>query len=161
MVATGMMKMATGDDFRLWQGAETWSRLVFRGYRGLQRRNLWSRVISDGFSIYRTFWRWNHAKRSYEGPTRQHHMTPPLGRAVLPCGLLVRLLVLPRSVGGLFWSKKNRQKVSSNSENFYFCTKNNTTVVLLKTTSVRVSSNQIIPKSYRIIINMAWILHKL
>ena len=51
--------------------------------------------------------------------------------------------------------QKNRQKVSSNSENFYFCTKNNTTVVLLKTASVRVSSNQIIPKPNKIVINMA------
>jgi hypothetical protein len=39
MVAAGMMKMATGDDFPLRQGAETGSRLVFRGYRGLRRRN--------------------------------------------------------------------------------------------------------------------------
>jgi hypothetical protein len=36
MVAVGMMKMATGDDFPLRQGAGTGSRLVFRGYRGLQ-----------------------------------------------------------------------------------------------------------------------------
>ena len=36
-----------------------------------------------------------------------------------------------------------------------FLHKNNTTVVLLKTASVRVSSNQIIPKSCKNIINMA------
>ena len=36
-----------------------------------------------------------------------------------------------------------------------FLYKNNTTVVLLKTASVRVSSNQIIPKACRNIINMA------
>jgi hypothetical protein len=39
MVAVGMMKMATGDDFPLRQGAKTGSRLVFHGYRGLRRRN--------------------------------------------------------------------------------------------------------------------------
>jgi acetylornithine/N-succinyldiaminopimelate aminotransferase len=40
------------------------------------------------------------------------------------------------------------------AEKFYFCTKNNTMVVLLKTTSVRVSSMQIIPKPYKIVVNM-------
>jgi hypothetical protein len=39
MVAVGMMKMATDDDFPLWQGAGTGSRLGFRGYRGLRRWN--------------------------------------------------------------------------------------------------------------------------
>ena len=64
-------------------------------------------------------------------------------------------------IRGSLWFQRNRQKVSSNSENFYFCTKNNTTIVLLKTTLVRVSSMQIIPKPYKIIVNMASILHKL
>ena len=75
--------------------------------------------------------------------------------ALVPRGHLVALLVLPRSFLVLFCSKKNCQQVSLHLENFYFCTKNNTTVVLLKTASVRVSSNQIIPKPYRIVINMA------
>jgi hypothetical protein len=39
MVAVRMMKMATGDDLPLRQGAGTGSRLVFLGYRGLRRRN--------------------------------------------------------------------------------------------------------------------------
>ena len=39
VVATGMMKMATGDDSPLWQGAGIGSRLVFSGYRGLRRQN--------------------------------------------------------------------------------------------------------------------------
>ena len=47
------MKMTTGDNFPRWQGARTGSILVFRGYRGLRWRNFWSRVISDGFSIYK------------------------------------------------------------------------------------------------------------
>ena len=37
----------------------------------------------------------------------------------------------------------------------FISAQNNTTVVLLKTASVRVSSNQIIPKSYKTIENMA------
>jgi hypothetical protein len=85
----------------------------------------------------------------------------PRGGTLVLCGHLGHLLVLPRSFLGLFPYIKNRQKVSLHLENFYFCTKNNTTVVLLKTASVRVSSKQIIPKPYRIVINMAWILHKL
>ena len=42
-----------------------------------------------------------------------------------------------------------------------FLHKNNTMVVLLRTASVRASSYQIITKSCKNIINMAWILHKL
>ena len=38
---------------------------------------------------------------------------------------------------------------------FISAQKNNTTVVLLKTTSVQVSSIQIIPKPYKIVVNMA------
>ena len=65
-----------------------------------------------------------------------------------PYGPLTKLLV-PL----LF--QKNRQKVSLHLENFYFCTKNTTTVVLLKIASFRVSSIQIIPKPYEILVNMA------
>ena len=36
-----------------------------------------------------------------------------------------------------------------------FLHKNNTMAILLKTASVRVSSNQVIPKSYKTIVNMA------
>ena len=79
----------------------------------------------------------------------------PTRRALVGCALLVDLLALPQSFGGLFCSKKSHKNFSSNSENFYFCTKNNTTVVLLKTVSVRVSSMQIIPKPYNFFVNMA------
>ena len=78
------------------------------------------------------------------GLARPGGLWPPRGSSGPPTKLLVPLLF-----------QKNRQKVSLHLENFYFCTKNNTTVVLLKTASVRVSSNQIIPKPYRIVINMA------
>ena len=44
---------------------------------------------------------------------------------------------------GVSFVPKKYQKVSAHLENFHFCTKNNTTVVLLKTASVRVSSMQI------------------
>jgi hypothetical protein len=39
METSGMMMMASDDGFPLRQGAGTGSRLVFHGYRGLQRRN--------------------------------------------------------------------------------------------------------------------------
>jgi hypothetical protein len=67
----------------------------------------------------------------------------------------------PMKLRGSLLFQKNHQKVSAHLENFHFCTKNNTMVVLLKTASVRVSSMQIIPKPYKIVVNMAWILHKL
>ena len=56
---------------------------------------------------------------------------------------------------GSLLSIKNHRKFSARSENFNFCTQNDTTVVLLKAASVRVSSNQIIPKPYKIVVNMA------
>ena len=39
MVAPGMMKMASGDDFTLPQSAKTGSGLFFCGYKGLRWRN--------------------------------------------------------------------------------------------------------------------------
>ena len=81
-----------------------------------------------------------------DGPRGEHNPPGhgrPTRRAMVGCALLVALLALPRSFGGVFCSKKYRQQVSAHLENFHFCTKNNTTVVLLKTTSVRVSSIQI------------------
>ena len=64
-----------------------------------------------------------------------------------------------KALGSLLF-QKNHQKVSTHLENFHFCTKNNTTVILLKTSSVRVSSMQIIPKPYKIIVNMAKVFGK-
>jgi hypothetical protein len=56
---------------------------------------------------------------------------------------------------GVSFVLKKSSKISAHLENFHFCTKNNTTIVLLKTTSVRVSSMQIISKPYKIVVNMA------
>ena len=39
VVAAGMMKMATGDDSPLWQGAGIGSRFVFMDTETLRRRN--------------------------------------------------------------------------------------------------------------------------
>jgi hypothetical protein len=94
MEIAGMMKMASGDDFPLRQGAETGLQMSFLWYRGLRWWHRSSRFISEGFSIYRIFHRWNHVKRSYEG-------------AVVPCEHLVRLLVLPRSISGLLVQKES------------------------------------------------------
>ena len=86
MVVNGMMKMATGDDLPFQQGARTGSRLVFHGYRDLRRRNFWSRVISDGFSIYRNFWRRSHVQMGLEMSTIQQGMGkgPGAPRWVVP-----------------------------------------------------------------------------
>jgi len=75
MASAVMMKMATGDDFPLRQGAGTGSRLVFGGYRGLRRRNSRSRFLSGGYWIYRNFWRRFHVRG---GPRGIHK---PGGRA--------------------------------------------------------------------------------
>ena len=55
-------------------------------------------------------------------------------------GALLQWLLVPEI---LFYYIKNPRKVLFHSEIFYLYTKNNTMVVLLKTTSVRVSSIQI------------------
>ena len=52
MVAVGMMKMATGDDSPLRQGAGMGSRLVFDGYRALRRWNFLSRFTPRVFGIF-------------------------------------------------------------------------------------------------------------
>ena len=52
VVAAGMRKMATGDDFPLRWSAGTGSRLVFGGYRGLRWRNFSSRVTPRVFGIF-------------------------------------------------------------------------------------------------------------
>ena len=65
-IATGTYPQSRGwttpsSSWRM-SGANTGSRLVFGGYRGLRRRNFWSRLIPEGFSIYRNFWRWFHVR---------------------------------------------------------------------------------------------------
>ena len=65
------------------------------------------------------------------------------GRALHPRGQGVGPLALILSPVFFIFSKTYLRGFSGHSENFYFCTINNTMVVLLKTTSVRVSSIQI------------------
>jgi hypothetical protein len=96
------------------------------------------------------------------GPTRrQQGRGRALGGRPPPLWLPLDSSPIYFCSSSFIFSKKILRKFLAHSENFYFCTKNDTTVVLLKTASVRVSSNQIIPKPYRIVVNMAWILHKL
>ena len=70
MESTGMMKMATGDDSPLWQGAGTKSPLVFGGYIGLQQRNSRSRFLSRSLGIYRRVWCRSHVRGPQEESTR-------------------------------------------------------------------------------------------
>jgi hypothetical protein len=154
MVAVGMMKMATGDDFPSGRVPE----------RGLDWFFVATEACGGGtsdlglFLMVSLFIGFSALESREDGP-RGEHNPPRLGlgsrRALVGYALLLALLALPRSFGGLFCSKKNHQTVSTHLENFHFCTKNNTTVVLLKTASVRVSSMQIIPNTYKIIVNMA------
>ena len=99
MESVGMMKMATGDDFPLWQGAGTGSRLVLGGYRGLRQRNYRSWFISGGFYIYRIFWHGFHVGG---------------GGALHPPGGLGTLLVHLQCSVGFFWSKNNLRKFQVN-----------------------------------------------
>ena len=84
VVAAGMTKMATDDDFPIRQSAGTGSRLVFRGYRGLRRRNFRSRS-PRGFLEYLMIYR---AKRGCRRPSRWAQPTwARLGPQVRPGGL--------------------------------------------------------------------------
>jgi hypothetical protein len=77
------------------------------------------------------------------GPTWTHGMAWGGGCATCPCGHPLAPLRYFLAPVFFIFSKKNLPKFLSNSENFYFCTKNNTMEVLLKTASVRVSFIQI------------------
>ena len=149
-----MMKMASGDGFPLRQGAGTGSRLVFRGYRSLRRRNSRSRFLSGGFLIYWSTWRWNHVRGCSRDPqargARPTGGAPP--RLVAASGLLSGIFLVQYF---LYFPKIFSVNFQPIPRTFISAQKNDTMVVLLKTASVRVSSNKIIPKSYKIIVNMA------
>ena len=74
--------------------------------------------------------------------THQTRGRPP-GHALHPCGQGVGPLWLILSLIFFIYSKNNLCEVSGHSENFLFLHKNNTKTILLKTSSVRVSSIQI------------------
>ena len=143
-----MMKMVSGDGIPLRQGAGTGSRLVFGGYRGLRWRNSRSRLSSRSLGIYRRGWRREQFRGPHRESTRQGARPPPLSgpRDTPP-------VTLHSSIFYIF--PKKSPLIFSAFRELLFLYKNNTTVVLLKTTSVRVSSNQIIPKSYKTIVNIA------
>ena len=116
----------------------------------------------NGEKIWINFFWTKRDPRSFRRRPEESRGSDKLTRPSLPTRARLAGLSLPRDssgpskkLRGSLMFQKNHQKVSANSENFYFCTKNNTTVVLLKITSVRISSNQIIPKPYKIVINMA------
>ena len=77
------------------------------------------------------------------GPTSPHGTAIGGGRGPRACSPLARPLTWNFAQVFFFYSRKILRKFSGHSENFYFCTKNNTMVILLKTASVRVSSIQI------------------
>ena len=88
------------------------------------------------------FWRRFHAKMGLGVSTTHRDAPGPLARPGVLCPTPSSSVPSTKLRGSLLF-KKNRQKVSAHLENFHFCTKNNTTVVLLKTASVQVSSIQI------------------
>ena len=80
MESAGMMKMATGEGSPLRQGAETGSRLVFGGYRGLRRRNSQSILLPEGFRVYGDIWAEEVHQGSNEVATRQGGAPAPWAR---------------------------------------------------------------------------------
>ena len=143
-----MMKMATGDDSPLQQGPATGSQLVFGSYRGLRRRNSRSRLCSRCLGIYWWGWCRFHIRGPHRESTRQGARPPPSwGPRDSPP------VTLHSSIFYIF--QKKSPLIFSAFRELLFLHKNNTTIVLLKTTLVRVSSNQIIPKACKNIINMA------
>jgi hypothetical protein len=155
METAGMMKMASGDAFPPPAGYRKWAidaivevqrlaavkTLIWGSLRGCL--NIWGCLAVDAGEEGRGGGQEDRGRAwaPWHALVGGAHHGPPL-----------RYFFVPLVV---FWPRKNRQKVSFHLENFDFLHKNNTAAVLLKTASVRVSSNQIIPKPYRIVINMA------
>ena len=78
MVAVGMMKMATGDDFPLQWSAGMGSRLVFSGYRGLRWQKFPPRVTPRVFGIFGDLWGKEGVREATEvGTTHQGALRPP------------------------------------------------------------------------------------
>ena len=108
MESAGMMKMATGEGSPLRQGAETGSRLVFGGYRGLRWWNSRSMFLSGGLGIYRRIWHREQVRRTHGVSTRHRGMPQRGGRALHPRGPLVAPLtyffllyipIYPKTIG--------------------------------------------------------------
>ena len=110
MVAAGMMKMATGDDFPLRRSAGTGSRLVSVATEpcggGTSDLGLSSGVL-EYLGIYR-------AKRRCGRPPRWAQPTwacLALGHALIGCAPLVAPLWYFFGTSGVFWSRKILQEV--------------------------------------------------
>ena len=138
MESARMMKMATGNDSPLRQGARTGSRMVFGGYRGLRQRNSRSRFLFGGFYIYRDFWRREQVRGPHGESTRQGralggwvHPPPSWASRDSPP------VTLRSSVFYIF--QKKSPLIFSAFRELLFLHKNNNTVVLVKTASVWVS----------------------
>ena len=129
-------------------GCQRGPRLVFCGYRGLRRRNFRSRSSSGSLGIYMRGWRREQVRDPTGSPRGIGARPPPSwGPRDSPS------VDFYSSIFYIF--QKNSLLIFIAFRELLFLHKNNTTTVLLKTASVRVSSNQIIPKSYKTIVNMA------
>ena len=134
--------------------------MTSHGYRGLRRRNFPSRLFSGGFCIYRRGWHREHVRGPHRESTRQGRAPRGWARPPPSWGPWGSPPVTLRSSIFYIFSKKLSVDFHRIPRTFISAQKN-TTVVLLKTASICVSSNQIVPKSYKTIVNMALILHKL
>ncbi len=102
---------ALHDRFRLRQDAGKGLQMGSQKNRSLRWRKSYFVWLSAILGIFENLQRWNQVKRSHEGPIR--HQGAPLGRALLPCHLLVSLLASSRSFQGLFCPEKIVKKFHS------------------------------------------------
>ena len=79
MESIGMIMMATREGFPPPAGCRNGSRLVFGGYRGLQRWNSRSRFLSGSLGIYKRCW----SREQVRGPRGGHEVA---GGAPAPLG---------------------------------------------------------------------------
>ena len=128
--------------------------MISRGYRGLRRRNFRSRLFSRGLGIYRRGWRQEQVRGPHRKSTR--HSGTPQGGGHAPTLVGSMGLLFDNFCSSIFYIfEKKSPFIFSTFRELLFLHKNNTIVVLLKIASVRVSSNQIIPKACKNILNMA------
>lgn len=153
METTGMMKMAFDEDDPLRQGAgegQDWFFVALEACGGGTPNLGFCLGVLEFIGIFDVSLTLERSRRKSQARGARPR---EVGRQVglwLPRPLRGLALVLR----GSLLIHKNHHKFSAHSENFYFCIKSDTMKVMLKTTSVRVNFNKIIPKLYKIIVNM-------
>ena len=119
MESAGMMKMATGDDSPLRQGAGTGSRLVFSGCRGLRQ---WTPHLGffSGVSVFIGIFGVGLTSGGSPSRPRGRGRAQGVGRTLHPRGWPGTLLAQLFYFRVFFWFIKNRQKLAGQLDSVWY-----------------------------------------